>query len=970
MRSDVLANAVEGLLAFLRRLLRRAPRLEERALSAADFVHLTPDRGHLLRPDNTPFFVLGVNYEGYYDRAWRLWEDNLFDAALIEKDFRKAREAGFDAARLFVQRALARDVQRGNFTKLDTVLDLARRHNLYILLTFNDYHDPNLTAVAALDAQIAQRYASEPIIMGYDLENEPGFYSFATAQYPSDHPAPIQTTALVDHYGERKSQEEVDAWRQTRAGRRVVPARLSSWLGYLYANAYFLYLEFLRAATDWVRSHGGTTLDYMDSPDSAPWQPFLDVCNGTVGAWLESLMGPIRAVDPYHLITVGYNNPIFAKQPANQVLDFQSYHRYGSMSLWGLRATFNILDNIRASFPGQPFTLGEFGYSNARGTTPPAATPVDPALTSIYETAIYLHFLAEDLDGAYKWMLNDVKDAYNPYEGNFGVFRVGDQPKPISHAMASLAAYRQKSRERGEIALQEDNVTGVRYVYSAADALFAGGSGYQDERLAFKPIGPAQLFVSWTSPEEISVATTGPGAVTVNPTDFIDGWDTEKPVAVYRLEGEARTREVLLPAGGPVTFTAEARGTYILIPETVLTTWYFAQALPRPPSQQWVLLMNPHSQPANVTLTLTKEDGEAVTHGYTIQPTSRLSIPAHELLPSAVAATQIESDGFIYAERTAYFGHDGITSKGARAPARTWYFAEGYTGPGYETWLLLHNPGLDEVQVRLTFARDDGQTVTKEYRLQPTSFRPIQVNPLVPNRPFGTQVVADRPIIAERAVYFGQGGGHGTIGAAALSKLWYLPEGYTGPGYTTWLLLHNPNQVPANVTVTFMKGDGTTVRRDYQVGPTTRFTWRLNRIVPGIAFATLVKADQPLVAERASYFAGGRGGHCSIGATTLARTWYLPEGSTAAGHLFVLTMNPNSVEAQVTVTFMKEDGSTVSREYTLKPTSRHTVNVNRIVPNSKVATQVTSDQPLAVERAMYFNDGRGGTASLGLLPLA
>jgi peptidoglycan hydrolase-like amidase len=45
--------------------------------------------------------------------------------------------------------------------------------------------------------------------------NEPGFYAIISAQYPPEYQPLVHTTALIDHYGERMSQAEVDAWRQT-----------------------------------------------------------------------------------------------------------------------------------------------------------------------------------------------------------------------------------------------------------------------------------------------------------------------------------------------------------------------------------------------------------------------------------------------------------------------------------------------------------------------------------------------------------------------------------------------------------------------------------------------------------------------------------------------------------------------------------------------------------------------------------
>src|SRR6478672_7432119 len=41
--------------------------------------------------DGQSFFVLGANYEGPTDRAWKMWDDDKFDQVLIGADFARAR---------------------------------------------------------------------------------------------------------------------------------------------------------------------------------------------------------------------------------------------------------------------------------------------------------------------------------------------------------------------------------------------------------------------------------------------------------------------------------------------------------------------------------------------------------------------------------------------------------------------------------------------------------------------------------------------------------------------------------------------------------------------------------------------------------------------------------------------------------------------------------------------------------------
>jgi hypothetical protein len=222
-------------------------------------------------------------------------------------------------------------------------------------------------------------------------------------------------------------------------------------------------------------------------------------------------MEPIRAADPCHLITVGYNNYIFAGMSANSMLDFQSYHRYTSASYWGLRGTFKIADKLAQTFPTTPLTLGEFGYSNASGSTPDRSQPIDPGLTAIHEAAVYLYLRSQEYGGGFKWMLNDVWGGSNPYENNFGVFAADDRPKPIRDVVTVLSAYDRQSGKTspapGEVTAWQDEATGAGYAYRADDVLFVGASHYEGEGLTFQPQAPGHVFLTWSGPQQMAVRT-------------------------------------------------------------------------------------------------------------------------------------------------------------------------------------------------------------------------------------------------------------------------------------------------------------------------------------------------------------------------------------------------------------------------------------------------------------------------------
>jgi hypothetical protein len=122
------------------------------------------------------------------------------------------------------------------------------------------------------------------------------------------------------------------------------------------------------------------------------------------------------------------------------------------------------------------------------------------------------------------------------------------------------------------------------------------------------------------------------------------------------------------------------------------------------------------------------------------------------------------------------------------------------------------------------------------------------------------------------------------MGCSAPSKTFYLAEGYTGPGFDSYVLLLNPNATAATANVRFMLNGGKFVDAQYAVPARSRFTIPLNKQegLSSTDVSTMVSSDLPLVAERSVYFdyEGRQGGSCGPGVPAPAAKWYFAEGYT------------------------------------------------------------------------------------------
>ncbi|MBV9897222.1 MAG: cellulase family glycosylhydrolase [Chloroflexi bacterium] len=460
------------------------------------------DGERLLAPNGAPLFITGMNYEGPADRAWQMWEPDKFDAGAIEADFVRASEqAGVNVLRIFVQGALLAD-----FSKLDKVVDLAEKHHLQLVVSLHDYGERDLSKVAAVAGQLAQRYRGRAGVLGFDLKNEPRFGDLALAKYAN--PVALQQRGLIDTYGERLARDQLATYRASDEGSKMIPSYLSDDEAWIYVNNLMLYRELLSEAAAWVKDHGGTTLDFLDDAAGQKWAPFTNALNATLQAWIKPQLDAVKASDSSRAVTIDHVDVVLARLPANDMLDFESLHRYPAASGSSVHANLNLVASVERAHPGKPVVWSEFGY---------ATEALDPTKAAIDETAIWLGLLAQHAAGGAKWMLNDMPPGYNQRERTLGAFNLDGSAKPVVAALAALRTYLDTTGSApGDLTLSDDPNSGTRFMYHASDAEFVGGSNVDGGAVSFTAAAPAELFVTWTEPDRVHLWASMPMSVSVD----------------------------------------------------------------------------------------------------------------------------------------------------------------------------------------------------------------------------------------------------------------------------------------------------------------------------------------------------------------------------------------------------------------------------------------------------------------------
>jgi hypothetical protein len=223
--------------------------------------------------------------------------------------------------------------------------------------------------------------------------------------------------------------------------------------------------------------------------------------------------------------------------------------------------------------------------------------------------------------------------------------------------------------------------------------------------------------------------------------------------------------------------------------------------------------------------------------------------------------------------------HDSI---GISTPAPEWYLPEGTTRPGFDEWVLVMNPNDFGIGVEVKFLTPNGIGGGYQFYMAPNSRGTVHVNDFLSNIDVSTTVtsVDGAGIMAERAMYMntpdGKRDAHDSIGAYQGSTYWYLPEGTTRPGFDEWVLVQNPNGIPAEVRVTLLGPAGTVDQVSFTMLPDSRSTVHVNDMVTDLDVSTVVESiganPVPVLAERAMYMFTWdfkQGAHDSIGIPNL-----------------------------------------------------------------------------------------------------
>jgi autotransporter-associated beta strand protein len=217
--------------------------------------------------------------------------------------------------------------------------------------------------------------------------------------------------------------------------------------------------------------------------------------------------------------------------------------------------------------------------------------------------------------------------------------------------------------------------------------------------------------------------------------------------------------------------------------------WFLAEGATGSFFDTFVLLSNPQSVAANVSLQYLFDSGETIAVAKTVPANGRLTVNVgaedDPRLHHANVSTMVMSDVPILAERSMYWPsgqpwREGHNSFGVVDAATKWGLAEGRVGGphAFHTYILLANPQSTAAEVTVRFLREvdagagapveGSQPIERTFTVPPTSRVTVDVNEIQELQElqeiraplFGAVVFVTNnvPIVVERSMYWDAGG--------------------------------------------------------------------------------------------------------------------------------------------------------------------------------------------------------------------
>jgi len=307
-----------------------------------------------------------------------------------------------------------------------------------------------------------------------------------------------------------------------------------------------------------------------------------------------------------------------------------------------------------------------------------------------------------------------------------------------------------------------------------------------------------------------------------------------------------------------------------------------------------------------------------------------------------------------------------VSLTGTLPVASTWYLAGASTNGGETPNLSILNPNGQPATVTVTVLYTSRAPDTSSFNVAAHARLTVDLRTSIASgERFGLVLTGNRAISASLTELRANDDQWSTPGVSAPNTTWYLAEGYTGLTFKEYITVLNPQTTPTLVSLRLLPFNGAAPRTfTYTLAGQRELFIPVNDLMPRLSLSAIVTGSQPIVVQRTMTFGTGDfGSHGKMGINLSSANWYFAEGSTLNNfETFLTVLNPNpTAPANVTASYFSSTGATLGNQtIVVDPLHRGNFKLNDHVHSNAIATIVSSNVPIVVERPMYFGPPNGG----------
>lgn len=422
-------------------------------------------------------------------------------------------------------------------------------------------------------------------------------------------------------------------------------------------------------------------------------------------------------------------------------------------------------------------------------------------------------------------------------------------------------------------------------------------------------------------------------------------------------------------------------------------TWYLAEGSTAWGFSTYITIQNPNGAATGAEVTYMPAGSPNVTQTVALPANSQTTVYPVDVLGQADFSTMVrctDATRTIAVDRTMKWTGPGAPSSeahssiGVESPATVWYLPEGSSAWGFECWLLVQNPNEVAADVKFTYMIEGEEPVQKTHRVEARTRGSFSMADDIGQKDASIMISSDQAVIPERSMYRNnRREGHESIGATKVGWYNYLAEGSTAWGFTTYLLVQNPNNKPTEVRIEFMGPSKYSELPVFTMPPHSRKTIRVNDLSPANGYLFDVSntdvsmrfiSTRPVLVERAMYWDGGTSQgevcHDTIGRRIPGTTFFLPDGESSPEvetWILVQCLNAGAGDlVDIEITYLTPDGAgNVAFTDTVRLWSRKSYRMGDKY-KGRAAVLVRATNWVVVERSMYWNGRGAGSNTMGV----